>query len=305
MKFGENLKLIRKSKKISQEDLADKLGISRQSVSKWETGENYPSMFNILCLCDIFKCQINELVHDDFVDINSLDDEIKMNVVKFKENEQRKMKGLSKLIYIVARIFKVISIIGIVFSIIMFVASFIVVPNTKFDTKNKVVEVFDHKYTYNYDKDRINILDNKKEMISFGVTNSTKIEIEKFTLYSNNSKLLFMIVLSVSLMLACICLFKMLEYLEKLFVGIHDNDTPFSSDNVNYIKKIALFLALHIFIPDFFGTLSSIIFKLDLAVEIDLINYLFAIIVFVIAYIFKYGYEIQLDSKGRMYGINE
>ena len=45
MKFGENLKLIRKSKKISQEDLADKLGISRQSVSKWETGENYPSMF--------------------------------------------------------------------------------------------------------------------------------------------------------------------------------------------------------------------------------------------------------------------
>ena len=94
MKFGENLKLIRKSRKISQEDLAEKLGVSRQSVSKWETGENYPSMQNIMCLCTIFKCQINELVHEDFVDINFLDDEIKMSIVKFKNDEQRKMKLL-------------------------------------------------------------------------------------------------------------------------------------------------------------------------------------------------------------------
>ena len=50
MKFGDNLKLIRKSRKISQEELAEKLGVSRQSLSKWETGENYPSMQNIMCL---------------------------------------------------------------------------------------------------------------------------------------------------------------------------------------------------------------------------------------------------------------
>ncbi len=38
MKFGDNLKIVRKMRKISQEELADKLGVSRQSVSKWETG---------------------------------------------------------------------------------------------------------------------------------------------------------------------------------------------------------------------------------------------------------------------------
>lgn len=38
MKFGENLKNLRKSKKLSQEDLAEKMHVSRQSVSKWETG---------------------------------------------------------------------------------------------------------------------------------------------------------------------------------------------------------------------------------------------------------------------------
>ena len=58
MKFGEYLKLIRTDKKISQEYLAERLGVSRQSVSKWETGENYPSMQNIMALCTIFKCRI-------------------------------------------------------------------------------------------------------------------------------------------------------------------------------------------------------------------------------------------------------
>ncbi len=38
MKFGDNLKKIRVFKKLSQEELAEKLGVSRQSVSKWETG---------------------------------------------------------------------------------------------------------------------------------------------------------------------------------------------------------------------------------------------------------------------------
>ena len=38
MKFGDNLKLIRKNKKMSQEQLAEKMNVSRQSVSKWETG---------------------------------------------------------------------------------------------------------------------------------------------------------------------------------------------------------------------------------------------------------------------------
>ncbi len=38
MKFGENLKNLRRAKKLSQEDLAEKVKVSRQSVSKWETG---------------------------------------------------------------------------------------------------------------------------------------------------------------------------------------------------------------------------------------------------------------------------
>jgi len=90
MKFGENLKKLRKSRNLSQEDLAEKVGVSRQSVSKWETGDAYPEMNNILELCKIFNCKINDLVHKDMSDIDSLDKEIIMNVVKFNEKEQEK-----------------------------------------------------------------------------------------------------------------------------------------------------------------------------------------------------------------------
>ena len=58
MNFGDNLKKIRKYNKMSQEDLAEKVNVSRQSVSKWETGDAYPEMNNILELCKIFKCRI-------------------------------------------------------------------------------------------------------------------------------------------------------------------------------------------------------------------------------------------------------
>ena len=48
--------------------------LSRQRVSKWETGENYPSMTNILCLCDIFKCKIKNMneINDSFFNIGGI-----------------------------------------------------------------------------------------------------------------------------------------------------------------------------------------------------------------------------------------
>ena len=124
MKFGDNLKQIRKSKKISQEELADKLGVSRQSVSKWETGENYPSMQNIVCLCDIFRCKMNDLVHESFEDIDFMDKEIKMSVVKLNEEEQKRMKTLSKILYLIGRIGKIVCRVCIGF----IVAAMILMP---------------------------------------------------------------------------------------------------------------------------------------------------------------------------------
>ena len=68
MKFGENLYNLRKKQKISQEKLAEKIGVSRQSVSKWENGTAYPEMNRIFELCKIFHCKLNDLVNDNILD---------------------------------------------------------------------------------------------------------------------------------------------------------------------------------------------------------------------------------------------
>ena len=90
MKFGDNLKQIRKNKKMSQEQLAEKVNVTRQSVSKWENGEAYPEMNNILELCKIFNCKLNDLVHTDMADISSLDEEIVMNVLSLMKKSKKK-----------------------------------------------------------------------------------------------------------------------------------------------------------------------------------------------------------------------
>lgn len=71
MKFGENLYNLRKAAKMSQEKLAEKMEVTRQSVSKWENGESYPEMEKIMKLCTVFHCKINDLVHENMVDIDS------------------------------------------------------------------------------------------------------------------------------------------------------------------------------------------------------------------------------------------
>ena len=113
MMFGDNLKKLRKSKNLSQEVLAEKVGVSRQSVSKWETGEAYPEMNNILILCNIFHCKINDLVNDSLTDLDALDEDIKMSVVKFKKEQQKKMKLISKTIYFIARISRILVMVCI------------------------------------------------------------------------------------------------------------------------------------------------------------------------------------------------
>lgn len=65
MVFGEKLKTERNRKGWSQEELADKLYVSRQAVSKWENGQNYPSIEIIIKVSDLFELTIDELLRSD------------------------------------------------------------------------------------------------------------------------------------------------------------------------------------------------------------------------------------------------
>ena len=129
MKFGENLYNLRKNAKMSQEKLAEKMSVSRQSISKWENGESYPEMDKILKLCNIFHCKINDLVHEDLTDINSLDEEIIMSVVKFNEKKQNQVKSLSNVISLIGKIGGIVLKVAIPFIILAMILIPFIISN--------------------------------------------------------------------------------------------------------------------------------------------------------------------------------
>lgn len=280
MKFGENLKNIRKQKNISQEELAEKLGVSRQSISKWETGENYPSMQNIMCLCTIFKCKINELIHEDFVDINFMDEEIKMSVVKFKQEKQKKVKVISKIIYIVSHIAQIsLDIAMFILGIIMILTPFTI---DKISINSNNILLNNTKIGY--------LTNNVETVISYYNSHSTT------EIIINTEIIIIGIIIGIFLMKL------IFTSLYKLFLNIHNGDTPFTIENINYIRKISYNIIAYIIITYLLGMITQIIVGVDLQIELEITDILFGIIVYSISYIFEYGYEIQLDSKGKMYG---
>lgn len=58
-KLGNKIFQLRKSKGLSQEELADKLNVSRQSVSKWETDQSVPDSDNITAMCAFFNVSLD------------------------------------------------------------------------------------------------------------------------------------------------------------------------------------------------------------------------------------------------------
>ncbi len=70
MKFCEKLQMLRKEKGYSQEQLADLLDVSRQAVSKWESGLTYPEMDKLLTLCKIFNVSLDDLTNDEISKTN-------------------------------------------------------------------------------------------------------------------------------------------------------------------------------------------------------------------------------------------
>lgn len=301
MKFGDNLKKLRKSKKLSQEALAEKMQVSRQSVSKWETGDAYPEMNNILNLCKIFHCHINDLVNDSIIDIDSLDEEIKMNVVKLKKQQQAKMKGLSKAIATIAKIGRILTLISIPAIAITMIILGIIIPK---------IDVEESKIILNNGNDKVKVVQEDSKIIvkiddTILAETSDKNDISKIKeIYENNSKPIILGYTETGLIILIITLIFvniLLKSLENLFNNINKGDTPFTLENVGYIKKMAFIMIIITILPNLIGIIFELLTKETLSISFEMFNLVEILFLFSIAYIFEYGYEIQLDSKGKMY----
>lgn len=71
MSFGQNLHFLRKMRNnMTQEELAEKLSVSRQAISRWELDSTYPEMNNLIELCKLFSCSMDDLVRGNLNDNN-------------------------------------------------------------------------------------------------------------------------------------------------------------------------------------------------------------------------------------------
>ena len=129
MNLSDNLKRIRKENNLSQEQLADKLGVSRQSVSKWEGGLAYPEMDKVLQICKMFNLNIDELLNQDLnqveeskqskSNLNKIVDEFLDYITKTinlfsSMNLKNKIKCLIEQIILILIIVVVLLLLGIV-----------------------------------------------------------------------------------------------------------------------------------------------------------------------------------------------
>ena len=74
MNVGEKILQLRKKMGLSQEELAEKLNVTRQTISKWETNQSSPDFEKIVPLCDLFEITTDELLRGKSENITNLDD---------------------------------------------------------------------------------------------------------------------------------------------------------------------------------------------------------------------------------------
>lgn len=67
MSFGEKLRNVRKQRNVTQEELADALGVSRQAISKWESDSGYPETEKLMAISKTLNISIDYLLNDDSV----------------------------------------------------------------------------------------------------------------------------------------------------------------------------------------------------------------------------------------------
>ena len=99
MELGNKILELRKKNNLSQEQLAEKLDVTRQTISKWELGETSPDIKQARELSKIFKISLDELVDNDV-----------KNIIVEKVSNTEKLAGM---------VIKIIKFIGVVFLMLL------------------------------------------------------------------------------------------------------------------------------------------------------------------------------------------
>ena len=112
MNIGNQIKSYRENLKISQEELADRVFVSRQTISNWENNKNYPDIKSLLLLSNIFEVSLDQLVKGDVEEMKKIINE--SDIKDFNSLANIYAIELIILIVSVVPLLKYLEIVGIV-----------------------------------------------------------------------------------------------------------------------------------------------------------------------------------------------
>ena len=113
MKFNEKLVILRKQHNLSQEQVAEKLGVARQTISKWELGETTPEMDKLIIMSELYNITLDELMKEEN-EGKVVNDPNNTNSQKLAGMTIKILKGIGIFILIVAILYVFLMIIGFI-----------------------------------------------------------------------------------------------------------------------------------------------------------------------------------------------
>lgn len=104
-KIGKFILECRKNKKMTQNELAEKLGVTEKSISNWENGRNMPDLSMFKPLCDELDITINDLMSGEKIEKEKYQDKFEENIVNTIDYSTKKLNKYSQVISLILIIF--------------------------------------------------------------------------------------------------------------------------------------------------------------------------------------------------------
>lgn len=123
IKIGNFIKELRKEKNLTQEELAEKFGVARRTVSRWETGSNMPDLDILIEMADFYDVDLREIL-DGERKSEKMEKELKETVLKVAEYSNEEKRKSTKMILV----FFVVGIVALLCNLIMEYMGLVMTP---------------------------------------------------------------------------------------------------------------------------------------------------------------------------------
>ena len=303
MKISKKITKLRKELKLTAAEFGEKIGVTGRMVSRWENDTSKPTDEQIKLIKEKYNV---DLLEETVKKTKKEHQEVIVKTpAKLNEKDAKGLKILSKIIYVIAKILKVLLIISIPFLICLMVIIPAIVNNIevgdnylKYKTPSGDVLTVEGenlslsgKYNIRY-KDQVTSEEIQYDVLGQIVKNLKEMDKTKIIVYSET-----IIVLGIAGIILEIVFF---TYLSNLFKNIYDK-TPFTEKNINYLSKMTNILVINIIVTFLFEFIVNNFINYDIRGKFSLDSILVIMIVASLMYIFKYGYNLQKQVKSDIY----